>query len=377
MFSFRTNLSILKGILTKKSPFYIQYFITNKCHLRCKMCNIVSSNEKCNPIDLEKIDKIAKNLQAIGAGVVLLTGGEPFLRDDIVQIVRIFTSYGLTPRLQTAGLIQKFDNMLKCNELGAKDINVSLDTLDEDLGDKINGVKGSWRNAILTIGKISREFPSIDTVCALGCVLSPYNIDHVEKVLDFAEAIGWSLSLVPAHINKNSLNMNFRGHDDSFAFKNEDYDKVKQLITRLQNRRQNGSIFDSKAYLESIVPFIETNSPSWRYNNICDSPNLYFAIRPDGSFAPCCDHDLPQKVYVYDDDFVSIYNSKEFHNSVIKITEKCTGCNFGSYPEMTLTARNFMTFVERVSLELRPSKISGRKYSDEELFSLIEAIRNK
>ena len=201
MYNLHTNLSIAKGAITKRSPFYIQFFISNRCYLNCKMCNIVSANKNLNLVNLEQIEKIAKNLRRIGAGVVLLTGGEPFLRDDIVEIVRIFKKYGLTPRLQTAGLLSRFDNMLECCKLGARDINISLDTLDEELGDEINGVKGSWRKAIQTIGRISREFPTHDTVCALGCVLSPYNIDHIEEILDFADAIGWSLSLVPVHLN--------------------------------------------------------------------------------------------------------------------------------------------------------------------------------
>lgn len=378
MFNFRTNYSIVKGAVTKQSPFYIQFFITNKCYLNCKMCNIVHANQGMELANLEQIEKIAINLRAIGAGVVLLTGGEPFLREDIVDIVKIFRKYGLTPRLQTAGLLGRFENMIQCSALGAKDINISLDTLDEELGDYINGVKGSWRKAIQTIGKITREFPKHDTVCALGCVLSPYNIDYIDEVLDFANAIGWSLSLVPVHINSGKKELHFRGYDDSFVFNKEDYPKVEDFIKHMHERKHAGdNLFDSKQYLDSIVTFIETNHPSWRHNDICDSPNLYFAIRPDGSFAPCCDQDLDRKIYVYDDDFAKIYKSAEFKNEVKKVTSKCPGCNFGSYPEMTLTARHPSTFFERVKLELRGNKLSHNSYSDDELFEIIHSIRRK
>lgn len=378
MFSFRTNYNIVKGAITKQSPFYIQFFITNRCFLNCKMCNIVHANHELDLVDLEHIEKIAKNLRDIGAGIVLLTGGEPFLREDIVDIVKIFRKYGLTPRLQTAGLISKFDHMRECCELGAKDINISLDTLDEELGDYINGVKGSWRRAIQTIGRVSREFPAHDSVCAFGCVLSPYNIDYVDEVLDFANAIGWSLSLVPAHINLNEDKFHFRGYDNKFIFDEIDYPKVEKFIQHMHERKRAGdNIFDSKEYLDSIVTFIETNHPSWRHNDVCDSPNLYFAIRPDGSFAPCCDQDLNRKIYVYDDDFARIYKTSEFKNEVKKVTARCTGCNFGSYPEMTLTSRHIGTFFERVKLELRGGKLNHKAYSDEELFEIIDKIRRK
>lgn len=378
MFNFYTNYSIVKGCVTKQSPYYVQFFISNKCHLKCKMCNIVSANSHLDIVDINKIEHIAKNLRSIGVGIVLLTGGEPFIRDDIVDIVKIFRKYGITPRLQTAGLLGRFDRMLECSKLGAKDINISLDTLDENLGDEINGVKGSWKQAIKTIGKITREFPSHDTVCAFGCVLSPLNIAHVESVLDFANAIGWSLSLVPVHLNRGSGNLHFRGNNEIFAFKEDDYIKVEKLVDILHKRKKNGdNIFDSEKYLDSIVSFVETGYPSWRYKGICDSPNLYFAIRPDGRFAPCCDQDIEESVYVYDDNFVNLYRSGVLHKKVREISMVCSGCNFGSYPEMTLTARHFPTFLERVKLELKGNKIKHHVFSDDELFSIIKDIRQK
>lgn len=378
MFNLKTNYRILKGAVFHRNPFYIQFFISNQCFLKCRMCNIVQENSKLETVSLKQIEKIASNLDKIEAGVVLLTGGEPFLRDDIVDIVRIFRNHGLTPRLQTAGLISKFDKMLECCRLGAKDINVSLDTLDEELGDYINGVKGSWKRSIQTIGKITREFPEHDTVCALGCVLSPYNLDHVEKVLEFADAIGWSLSLVPVHINRKGEDYHFRGYSDEFRFSDDDILKTEKLIKRLHKKKEEGAnLFDSKRYLNSIVDFVKTNHPSWRKNGQCDSPHMYFVIRPDGSFAPCCDKDIPDKIYVYDERFPEIYRSTGFRDMVDRLTKKCPGCNFGSYPEMTLLSRDVWTFVERCRLELQGNKHKIRSYSDDELFTMIDQIKSK
>lgn len=131
------------------------------------------------PFKPEMIEKIADNLVKIGVGVVLLTGGEPFLRDDIDDIVRIFKQKKLDVRMQTAGLYEKRDKIAKCVEYGARDINVSLDSLDENLSDFINGRTGSWRKALKTISFISNVFPQKDSICALGCVLSRYNIDEI------------------------------------------------------------------------------------------------------------------------------------------------------------------------------------------------------
>jgi len=301
---------MVKAIITKKSPFYVQFYVSKFCHLKCKMCNIVEANADVIPFDSDKIEKIADNLVEIGVGVVLLTGGEPFLRPDIAQIVRVFKEKKLDVRLQTAGLWKRKETITNCFEYGARDINISLDSLDEDLSDYINGKIGSWQDAIRMIAYISRELPGNDSVCALGCVLSAYNLDEIDAILDFATKIGWWLSLVPVHITTNGKPMNFRGYDEDFNFYDKDILKVKELIERLKRKKKQGFLlFDSDHYLDSMFHFISTGEASWRYKQLCDSPNLYFVILPDGRFAPCCDLRFVDDVYIYDEDFPDIYRS--------------------------------------------------------------------
>ena len=141
MFSLRTKLNIALAFLTKNRPFYIQYYITPSCNLNCRMCNIVESNFDLRAVDLKTVEKIAANLSKIGAGVVLLTGGEPFLRKDLPEMIDIFTKYGLNPRLQTAGLLTKREQLEACARAGAKDINISLDSLIPEKQEYINGSK--------------------------------------------------------------------------------------------------------------------------------------------------------------------------------------------------------------------------------------------
>jgi len=341
------------------------------------MCNIVKANESLAPLGKEKIEAIAGNLRAIGCGVILLTGGEPFMRQDIAEIVKSFKTYGLDLRLQTAGLSSRFDLMRACAEAGAGDINVSVDSLDEELSDYINGVPGSWKQTIRTIAWICREFPAKSTVCAIGCVLSPLNLRHVESVLDFATQIGWWLSLVPVHISRRN-NFNFRGFNEEFIFEPARYGEIDLLVNRLKEKKKKGAlIFDSYDFLESIKSFVRGGNPTWRVNGVCDSPELYFAINPDGSFAPCCDHNLEEKVYVYDVDFPERYKSGELSGKVRRITERCPGCNFGSYPEMTLSVRSPRVFIERLFLQVRSAYIHHRPVEDDALFARISEMKKK
>lgn len=378
MFSFRTKLSMLKAVLTKNSPFYVQFYVSKFCHQKCQMCNIVESNADLTSFDIEKIDKIADNLVKIGVGVVLLTGGEPLLRSDLDKIVLAFKTRGLDVRMQTAGLFARKELIKKCVDNGARDINISLDSLDEKLSDEINGLKGSWKNAIRTISYVSKIFPKKDSICAFGCVLSPYNIDEIEHVLKFATKIGWWLSLVPVHVNKKVNILRFRSINKSIQFDEKSIKKVGKLIKKLKAMKKKGYLlFDSDAYLDSVKYFVENNKANWRKNNVCDSANLYFAILPDASFAPCCDYRFSEKVYLYDDNFPQIYRSLKFKKDVNKITSQCEGCNYGSYPEMTLTVRSAKTFFERIILQLKVKNVEKKEISVKGLLTLIKQIKSK
>jgi MoaA/NifB/PqqE/SkfB family radical SAM enzyme len=370
---------MVKAVVTKNSPFYVQFFVSKFCDQNCQMCNIVKANADLSPFSIERMDKIADNLVKIGVGVVLLTGGEPFLRSDLDLVVKSLTERNLDVRMQSAGLMVLKEGLVKkCIKAGVRDINISLDSLDENLSDHINGLKGSWRRAIKSIAMVSRLFPKDNSICALGCVLSPYNVDEIESILKFATKIGWWLSLVPVHINSTEEAMNFRGKDKSFIFDKDGVNKVDKLMKKLKvMKRQGYLLFDSDDYLDSVNYFVKTSKTNWRCKGKCDSPNLYFAILPDGSFAPCADHRLAEKIFLDDDNFPKIYNSRKFRDKVEEITSECQGCDYGSYPEMSLSVRSSKTFWERLLLQFKVSKTSKRKLTEKSILKLVDEIKNE
>ncbi|MFA6169040.1 MAG: hypothetical protein WC700_20610, partial [Gemmatimonadaceae bacterium] len=119
-------------------------------------------------------------------------------------------------------------------------------------------------------------------------------------------------------------------------------------------RRSGHLLYDSPEFLENVRRFIRREPVTWRRRNddVCDSPGLYFAVRPNGDLQPCCDHVLQESYPVWHPDFPRWYRETEMRKAVHAITSRCGGCMYGSFPEMTITARWPLTTLKRSALFL-------------------------
>ena len=92
------TIEIGKKILSKNGlPSHIVLFITNRCNMECDHCFLVESGElndltREQILSLKNIRKLAKSNPKLLA--LSITGGEPFLRKDISEIISAFTESG-------------------------------------------------------------------------------------------------------------------------------------------------------------------------------------------------------------------------------------------------------------------------------------------
>tara|TARA_A100001011_G_scaffold300581_1_gene313940 strand:+ start:386 stop:1552 length:1167 start_codon:yes stop_codon:yes gene_type:complete len=381
IFNLKQKLSLAKQVITKSSPIYVQFYITSRCNLACEQCNIIYGDAKHEEMNIEQIDLVAENLKKIGVSIVLLIGGEPFVRKDIHEIVKAFTKRNIHVRMQTNGLATE-EQLQKCVEAGGRDISISLDSLHGEVQDKINGgFKKSWDDAIETISKVSKIFPE-DCTAFFNSVIMPTNFHHIEGVIRFATKIGWGVSLVPVHISDPTNPLPYRTLDytGTLDFKNFDFkeNEILNFITKLKQLKKNFNLYDSDEYLDDVGRFILKKPINWRKknSNMCDSPNLYFAIAPSGLLKVCCDYETEKKFYVYDKDFPEKYMDKTIHSDVLKKTSVCDGCMYGSYPEVTITARNFSSLLER-ALYFNISTPKMKKLNKDELIDIAKKTINE
>lgn len=381
MFKLRPTLNIARGLITRRRPVYVQFYVTARCNLTCKQCNIIYANADVQEATLDQVHAMAANLAELGTGIVLLTGGEPFVRRDLPEIVGAFASRGIHVRTQTNGLATAAQ-MEAAVANGARDVSISLDSLVGEKQDFLNGSHDrSWRRAIDAISRVTHTYPAKQSFAAFGTVLSPHNLLEIPNVIRFATEIGWHVSLVPAHIADPAEAFNFRSYDREMIVPPALYPLVDEVLAECAAMKRAGyHLYDSTEYLENIRRFVRGEAVQWRRRNkdVCDSPELYFAIRPNGDLAVCCDHILAESYPVWHPEFPRWYREREIHRVVHPIAAACSGCMYGSFPEISITSHFPMTALERVGVFFgRSAQPKPWPLSSERLIEIADRINHQ
>jgi MoaA/NifB/PqqE/SkfB family radical SAM enzyme len=335
------------------------------------MCASSISRKGEKELSLSEIEKLAKVLDKLKAGIILLTGGEVFIRPDLPEIIRIFSRQGFTVRLQTNGILATDEKIKLAYQAGMEEITISLDSLFPEKQDALTGQEGSWHKIIEAILRFSKILPRRGALLGINTVVSRENLEEIPDIIKFVTEIGFYISLIPVHLTAaDKEDFIIRRNAPEFAFSGEDFariDKTYQEIIGM--KRQGYNIYNSYKFLENSPSFLKGQRIKWH----CDSPYLYFAISPSGKFLPCVD--IKTSISMLDDDFPRLYKSREFQSQIREMVENCSGCFYACWPEMTFFCRDPKVLAERTLFALKAALKKRKFFSYQECLDVIERIR--
>ncbi|MCW4014275.1 MAG: radical SAM protein [Candidatus Bathyarchaeota archaeon] len=186
------------------------FSITDKCNGRCKMCNIWNTEPRPEP-HLEQIESFfQENKETLkDLTFIQLTGGEPFLRTDLPEIVEIV--HNAVPDtmiwIPTNGLlpdeIRKTTRLMLNKIEGAKlGITVSLDG-DAQVNDAQRGVVDGFKNAVKTIKNLSELKEKHGLGLTTGFTLTDENYVYAPIVQKIAYRLGSDFSFRPINFSEH------------------------------------------------------------------------------------------------------------------------------------------------------------------------------
>lgn len=121
---------------------YLRLSLTQRCNLNCSYCGNPQCSMTDDELSSEEIYKLVKAFALCGINKVRLTGGEPLMRSDLPQIIRLIAEIKDIKEITatTNGVLLTKDLAKELKKAGLKRINISLDSLNQDIYKKITGV---------------------------------------------------------------------------------------------------------------------------------------------------------------------------------------------------------------------------------------------
>ncbi|MFH1245880.1 MAG: radical SAM protein [Candidatus Omnitrophota bacterium] len=276
-----------------KRPYRITYILTHKCQLRCKMCNIWSKSPG-KELSLEQIRRFFS--QSNGFSWINLSGGEIFLREDLMDIIDTifkhcrrlylldFPTNGFQPDLVERN-VQKIISLYHPPKLL---VTVSLDGTPEE-HDRIRGMGGAWEKAVETFRRL-RGLRSRGFDVFLGMTLQAANEDKFQETFASVDKRIGGLSYNDFHINIVQQSAHYYNNDSAGQ---PDRQRLWDSLNFI-NRQRKSSMTNPVAFLEQRYQLLaRAYLDTGKIPVGCQALGASFFMAPDGTVYPCSIYNKP------------------------------------------------------------------------------------
>lgn len=177
---------------------YLRLSLTKSCQMRCAYCRpawLRNPDRADDLLSVHEIDSLVTHLATShGLRKVRLTGGDPTVRPDLLQIIeRVAQIDGIADLAMTTNGLTLASRAVDYARAGLRRVNVSLDSLDRDTFKRMTGVDG-----------LPRVLRGIDAAIEAGLtplrlntvVMRERNEHHLHELVEYAAAIGAEIRFI-------------------------------------------------------------------------------------------------------------------------------------------------------------------------------------
>ena len=168
------------------SPLWLLAEVTYKCPLHCVFCyNPVDYTRYGEELSTQDWLRVLRQGRELGAAQLGFSGGEPLMRDDLEIMVAEAHKLGYYSNLITSGIGLNEKRIAAFKESGLEHIQLSFQDSTREMNDFLSSTKTFELKR-----KVAKLIKQYDYPMVLNCVLHRHNIDHVQQILEMAEAMG-------------------------------------------------------------------------------------------------------------------------------------------------------------------------------------------
>ena len=272
-------------------PKWIAWEITRRCNLKCIHCRSSSEMEvKGHPdFTTQEAFRIIDDIANYAQPVVVLSGGEPLLRNDVFEIARYGTEKGLRMCLATNGVLVTDEVCKNIKESGIKMVSLSLDGADEAVHDNFRDQKGAFAGTL----HAAELFRKHGIQFLINSSFTKRNQEEIPKVCKLAKEIGatawYMFMIVPTGRGEEILNelISKEEYEDILKWHYQMEKEEKDMLVRptcaphyyrivLQQSKNEGKKFERRS-----LKFSTGGSKG------CIAGQLIALIDVDGNVLPC------------------------------------------------------------------------------------------
>jgi len=308
--AFRLASQGIYNVLYKK-PLAISLEITHSCNCNCQHCDkggIIPDEELAPP---ERFGALVRELQPLFAQI---SGGEPFLRSDVYDIIKEIKVWGRPPHIVfvTNAQFLTREKYIELKEIGVDEFSISLDYPDQR-HDKNRGVRGLYKHLNDLIPQLANYHNNDITLIS---VIRKENIDDLPALAE--HAIKWDVA-----INFSTYTPLRTGdYTKSIVTKEELRRLRKQIDHLIAFKRKTGRVFTTETVLNRYYDFFANGS----YMPNCRAGYRSLVVNPDGRLVPCAMQNKPfQNQADLIDNFSKTNTCGGCYVSMRANTEKSTG----------------------------------------------------
>lgn len=238
--------------------------VTYRCNSRCLMCDLWrrAQKETRREFSTNEFKKIIDGFKAIGVSGIGLDGGEPFLREDIFEVIAYMVKKGIPVSCPSNGHLFNDDLAQKLVISGLDTISFSLDGSNSTIHDYLRGMKGSFDRVVKAIGLINyyRRKLGKRINLTVATAISSVNFAEVSNIIKLVQDLGVDgLSFTAVDLS---------GYGESRE------EKEKELLAPIDRKIKN-ELFEELLALKRGIRFIDNSE-----NYIKLIRDYYFERRP-------------------------------------------------------------------------------------------------
>ena len=255
-------------------------------------------------------------LHKLGIVEIVLSGGNPLLREDASQIIEYASNLFVTTVYDNVSMAEKNHEKLRNVDFAA----ISIDSLDEAKNDYIKAVPGAWKKAMKAVETLRKERVN---VCVTPTI-SQLNLHEIVDITNYFTQKGIPVwYCLYSYDQTRDVNQLFRIGKENNEFVIKDKAAMVELCDSLMEmKKKNSRILITTKLLKALRTLFLEGKRTWK----CRALQNFIVIDHLGRIAGCHSHNFAGSVF----DLPKIWNSEKFDLLRQTYTE-CTQCAYLCY----------------------------------------------